>query len=179
MNRNEIENLCSVLELLFFYDRPTPIFRDKKKTRVDRFFLYFYFTDRPTGQNCLVKNPPSINWPRPYVSNWRATPEGGAKWKISLSLPCHILSFCCPIPHFFFICFFSHVHVYIFLKHLDWKLKGYSKIFSTIFIFGFPVDPTQDPKWNISLYSVACERGGVSNKPSWLRAATRHVPGTL
>ncbi len=26
---------------------------------------------------------------------------------------------------------------------------------------------------------VACQRGGVSNKPPWLRAATRHGPGIL
>ena len=29
------------------------------------------------------------------------------------------------------------------------------------------------------LYIVACQRGGVSDEPPWLRAATRHGPGTL
>ncbi len=28
-------------------------------------------------------------------------------------------------------------------------------------------------------YIVACQRGGVSNEPPWLRAATRRTPGTL
>ncbi len=27
--------------------------------------------------------------------------------------------------------------------------------------------------------SIVCQRGGVSNEPPWLRAATRHGPGTL
>ncbi len=42
-----------------FFDWPTPIFRDKKKIRKGRIFFYFYFPDRPTGPNWLVKNPPS------------------------------------------------------------------------------------------------------------------------
>ncbi len=29
------------------------------------------------------------------------------------------------------------------------------------------------------IYIVACQRGGVSDEPPWLRAATRHGPGTL
>ncbi len=35
------------------------IFRDKNKIRTGRLFFYFYFPDRPTGPNWLVKNPPS------------------------------------------------------------------------------------------------------------------------
>ena len=29
------------------------------------------------------------------------------------------------------------------------------------------------------LYIIACQQGGVSSEPPWLRAATRHGPGTL
>ncbi len=32
---------------------------------------------------------------------------------------------------------------------------------------------------NSAIYIVACQRGGVSEEPPWLRAATRHGPLTL
>ncbi len=48
----------------------------------------------------------------------------------------------------------------------DWPTWGKVHYFLNLFFHGFE-------------HIVLCQRGGVSDEPPWLRAATRHRPGTL
>ncbi len=118
-----------------------------------------------------------------HFSNWLQTFKGWTYWNAPSPLALSLALFCWTGGNINTVfCPFYHVKLHfwkIVLVSVGFEPAGGAHLWFQS-LTCYPLRYRGRQSWGCKfIYVVACQRGGVSEEPPWLRAATRHEPVTL